>query len=311
MNYYLGVDLGGTNIAVGLVDENEQLICKKSTPTPKKPSHEELTGAIENLCREFLAENNLTFADVRTIGIGAPSQIEPTRGELLFACNLHIRNLPLGQLLTERTGVKTYVCNDADAAAFGEAKAGAAKGYNSCVAVTLGTGVGTGVVMGSDIVPSEGGHHVIVYGGKHCNCGRNGCYEVYASATALIEQTRTAMQSNKESLLWKVAGDLEHVNGRTVFDAMDMGDETAKQVYDQYMGYVACGLANIANNVAPEAICIGGGISGQGERLTAPLNEYLQREQQPLIAGGTTKVLVCTLGNDAGIIGAALYAKYR
>ncbi len=312
MNYYLGIDLGGTNIAVGIVNDEEKLIATNSTPTPQSTTTEGLCSTIENFCKEFLKENNIKTEELSGIGIGAPGQVDVTNSTISFICNLNLRNVNIGEYLTEKMGVPTYVCNDADAAAFGEAKAGSAKGYNKCVAVTLGTGVGTGIIIGSDIIPSEGGHMVIVYDGEPCNCGRKGCYESYASATALIRQTKKAMDENPTSKLWEVANEnAGKVNGKTVFDAMDRDDEVAKKVFDTYINYVGCGLVDIGNTLRPDIICLGGGICAQGERLTKPLNEYMQREQYPLPTGEYTKVVTCSLGNDAGIIGAALYSKYK
>ena len=312
MSYYLGIDLGGTNIAVGLVNEEEKLVATKSTPTPRMPSSEELCDAIEGVCRDCLAENNVEISDLNGIGIGTPGQVDDSNSTIIFICNLNLRDVNIGKALSQKMGVPVYVCNDADAAAFGEAKAGSAKGYNKSVTVTLGTGVGTGIIVGSEIIPSEGGHTVIVYNGEPCNCGRKGCYEVYASATALIRQTKEAMDKNPESKLWEVAKENNGVvNGKTIFDAMDRGDKVAEETFNTYINYVGCGLVDIGNALRPDIICLGGGICAQGERLTKPLTEYMEREQYPLPNGGYTKIVTCSLGNDAGIIGAALYSKYK
>ena len=232
-------------------------------------------------------------------------------GVIVFAGNLGLRNAPMAEELSKRLGMHTVVLNDADAAAYGEVVAGAARGAASAVTITLGTGVGCGVVLpGGVIRPGEGGHMVIVYDGEPCTCGRKGCFEAYASATALIRQTKIAMVKAPQSRLWEVCGgELENVAGKTLFDALALGDATAKEVFDAYVHYVACGITNIVNLVQPEMVCVGGGISGAGEILLAPLRKLVQADQFPMGDGRVTRIEVCQLGNDAGIIGAALFAR--
>lgn len=310
MSYNLGIDLGGTNIAVGLVDKDFTLLKKFSVPTPRGVGCEEMAKAIADASLKLLAEIGTSRALIRNVGIGTPGQVNARKGEVVFACNLGLRNAPLGPAVSKLLGAKAFILNDADAAAFGEAKAGAAKGSASSATITLGTGVGCGVILGNTIVPGEGGHIVMVKDGADCNCGRHGCFEAYASATALILQTRAAMERDKSSLMWQEAECLEKVTGRTVFDAMDKGDATAKAVFEQYLDYLACGVVNIANLFQPEVICIGGGISAQGERLVAPIRQRVKTEQYPLPDGRTSEVTLCGLGNDAGIIGAAVFGEY-
>lgn len=309
MNYYLGIDLGGTNIAVGVVDESYHLLCKKSVPTPTG-SYDIIADTIRDTALTLLAEMDIPLSAVECAGIGTPGQVNAQTGYVVFACNLGMRNAPLGVAVSEKLGIKTFLCNDADAAAFGEAEAGVAKDCKSSVTITLGTGVGCGVVLGTTIIPGEGGHHIIRYGGEPCNCGRVGCFESYASASALIRQTKAAMEQDKTSLMWKISQEVGKVNGRTAFMAARQLDPAAKKVIDQYIDYVACGIINICNLFQPEMVCIGGGISGEGESLISLIRERVQREQYPLLDGSASKVEVCSLGNDAGIIGAALFGKY-
>lgn len=310
MKYYLGIDLGGTNIAVGLVNERYELIRKISAPTPKGADCKTLSLAIRDVCVALLTQMNVPISQVECAGIGTPGQVNSETGMLGFACNLSLRNVPLGLDVSAALGVKTFLANDADAAAFGEAAAGAAKGTKSSVTITLGTGVGCGVVLGKTIVPGEGGHMVMVYNGLPCNCGRKGCIESYCSATALIRQTQEAMDKNPKSLMWDSAKEQGKVNGRVVFEAMKQGDAAAKEVFDTYVGYVACGVINIVDIIQPEMVCIGGGISGEGELLVAPIRKLVQKEQYPLADDVLSRVEACQLGNDAGIIGAALFGQY-
>lgn len=315
MRYYLGIDLGGTNIALGVVDEEYRLMKKASTPTPKGADGVVLADAMAKAARALVADMGLTLEQMEWIGVGAPGHVDPETGAVIYACNLDLHNCPMGGLLEERTGRPVYLGNDANAAAYGEALAGAAKGTSSSVTITLGTGVGTGIVFnpkihtGHHYCAGEGGHMVIVAGGRPCNCGRRGCLEAYASATGLIRSTREAMEAHPESRLWELAGgSLENVNGRTAWDAKDLGDPAAAKVVEDYIGYLACGVTNIVNLLAPEMVCIGGGISAQGEALLAPLRERVAREQYDQ-SEQSTVVVAATLGNDAGIIGAALLGK--
>ncbi len=310
MKYYLGIDLGGTNIAVGIVDENYVIVDKTSAPTPKGLDYKQLCDVIIEVCNNLLSKNNLDITQIEFGGIGAPGAVITDKGILTFACNLNLKDAPIGVYLTENLKTKIYVCNDADAAAFGEYLAGAAKNSKIAVTITLGTGIGTGVIIDHKIIPGEGGHTVIDSSGEKCACGRNGCFESFASATALIRQTKQAMQQDTTSLLWQVAPTLEQVNGKTVFDAAELNDKAAQAVIDQYIQYVATGVLNMVNTFLADTICIGGGISAQNEKLILPV-EKLVNEQQFLINGTDyTKVCACLLGNDAGIIGAAIFGKY-
>ena len=217
-------------------------------------------------------------------------------------------------MMEERLGKKVIIENDANAAALGEYLAGSAKGAKNAVAITLGTGVGGGIIIngkiysGSNFAGAELGHMVIVKDGKECGCGRNGCWEAYASATGLINLTKQKILSEKleYSYMYKLCkGDLNKVEGRTAFDAMADGDPTAKAVVEEYLGYLATGLVNIINIFQPDILCIGGGISNQGENLLAPLRKIIESERYTKHNDKQTVVCTCSLGNDAGIIGAA------
>ncbi len=312
MKYSMGIDLGGTHIGFAFLDECFTLIQKTSIDTPKGVTGPVLADTIAASAKEFANTCNIDLSDLQWIGIGAPGHVDSDTGELIFACNLGLSNSPLAALLEERTGCKVYIGNDANAAAYGEAMVGAAKGASSSVTVTLGTGIGMGIVFGNKIhvgyhfCAGEGGHMVIVAGGRACNCGRRGCFETYASATGLIRSTKEAMEQHPESLLWKLCGgNIEKVNGRTAFDAKEQGDTVAVQVVDEYIYYLACGIVNIINLLEPEIICIGGGISAQGEALMEPLRKLVKQEQYSRLEQ-TTKLVAANLGNDAGLIGAAL-----
>lgn len=314
---YLGIDLGGTNIAVGLVDDNCNIIRKDSVPTGRTRPYSEIIKDMAELSEKIIKEEGLTTADIKKIGIGSPGFANKEKGEITYASSFPtFRNAPVSAELKKYfPESEVYLENDANAAAFGEMMAGAAKGKNDVVAVTLGTGVGGGIIIDKKIYAGfnnaggEIGHKVIVVDGLPCECGRSGCWEMYASGSALIRQTKEAAKANPESFINALTGgDLEKVNGKTVFDAKDMGDSTAKEVIKTYIKYLSVGIVDIINVFQPEVIVVGGGISKQGDSLLNPIREYAKEESYGA-DNERTQIVAATLGNDAGIIGAAMLWK--
>ncbi|MBR4283006.1 MAG: ROK family protein [Clostridia bacterium] len=310
--YKLGIDLGGTNIVAGVVDENFKIIGIGKRKTNVSGGATAIADDMAAAAFDAIKEANLTLDDIEDMGIGAPGTVDSETGDIPFSNNLYFYDVPLGKMMEERVGKKFYIENDANAAAYGEYIAGAGKGSNHFVAITLGTGVGSGIIIdgkilsGSNHAGGEMGHTVIVMNGEKCTCGRHGCWEAYASATALINQTKQAMIRYPESLMWDLCDrDLDNVNGKTAFDAAEKGDEAAKKVVERYIEYIAVGIANVVNVFQPDMVCIGGGVSKQGEVLTKPIKQFVNGEN---FARNITKDVVvktATLGNDAGIIGAA------
>ncbi len=314
--YYMGIDLGGTNLVAAIVTKDGQILSKCAVPTPK--GADAVVDAMAQLCQKAAGEAGLTLQDVASVGIGSPGIANPVSGVVEYSCNLDFYDVPLVELLSKRLdGKKVLLENDANAAALGEYAAGAGRGSRSLVAITLGTGIGGGVVedgkllVGHNYAGAELGHFVMVMNGEPCSCGRKGCFEAYASATALIRETRRAMQANPDSKLWQVAGDLEHVNGRTVFDARELGDDAAEGVFQRYCEALACGLASMINIFQPEVLCVGGGICAQGEVLLGPVRQIVEREDYARASSSRTRLVTAQLGNDAGLIGAALLPCYR
>ncbi len=314
--YYLGIDLGGTNIAVGVVDESYQIIARAKRKT-RVPCDEGLIDDLAAAAREAVETAGITLDDVPWIGIGCPGTINRSTGIVEYANNLYLNNFKLRDMLQEKLGRPVIIENDANAAAYGEYKAGALKGADNAIAITLGTGVGGGIIIngqvysGSNFAGGELGHTVIVCNGADCTCGRKGCWEAYSSATALIRMTREAMAANankKDSPIWEITGgSFDTVNGRTAFDAMRAGDPMGQAIVDKYIAYLACGIANCINVFQPDILCIGGGISNEGETLLAPLRELVHKETYNYTNGSKqTELCRAQLGNDAGIIGAAL-----
>ena len=317
--YHLGIDLGGTNIAVGVVDENFNIIGrgKKKTNCPRPA--DEICDDMATAARMAIEDAGITMDDIDTIGIGAPGSINPFTGVIAVSNNLDFENVHMGEMLKERLGHDVFRENDANAAAYGEFLAGAGKGTKDMVAITLGTGVGGGIIIdgklfaGSNLAGGELGHTVIVHGGEPCTCGRKGCWEAYASATGLIKLTKKAMEANPDSKMWELCGgDINNASGRTSYDGMRAGDKAATDVVDAYEDYVACGVTNMVNIFQPEVLCIGGGISKEGDTLLNPIVEKVMADRFTKNVEKQTKVKIAELGNDAGIIGAAfIHRLYR
>lgn len=311
--YRLGIDLGGTNIATGVIDENYKIIGVGKVKTNLPRPAEEIIDDMAKSALMAVENARLTMDDIESIGVGAPGSVIYETGTIVYSNNLGFFDVPLAKMLEEKLNKKVYVENDANAAAYGEYVAGAGKGSKNFVALTLGTGVGGGVIIdgkiysGSNFAGAELGHTVIQMNGEICTCGRNGCFEAYASATALIRQTKQAMIRFPESVMWKLCNnDINAVNGRIAFDAMRKGDEAGKSVVDEYIRYVAVGVANMVNIFQPDVLCIGGGISNEGETLIKPIRDFVAGENYARNMDKKTEIKAATLGNDAGIIGAAL-----
>ncbi len=310
--FTIGIDLGGTNIVAAVVDEKYNIIAKAKTPTAVPRSAELIFDDIAKVCKEAVEKAGLTMNDISSVGLGTPGTVN-SDGVIEFANNLNFDNVPAKDMIIERLGDKpVYVANDANCAALGEAYAGCGNGAKNFIAVTLGTGVGSGVIIDGKIVTGvnnaggECGHMVIVVDGEACTCGRHGCWEAYASATALINQTKKAMEQYPDSVMHQLAKEEGKVSGKTAFDAMRRGDIAGIKVVDQYIKYVACGIINLVNALQPEIICVGGGICNEGETLLRPLRRYIEAERYSVYSKIQTKILKAELGNDAGIIGAAI-----
>lgn len=307
--FYIGVDIGGMSIKCGLVNECGEIVFSKSVVTPLTGA-KDIAKATVSLVENVLAENGLKKSDVPGIGVGVPGIVDITTQEVKYSCNLFKENAPLGAYLTEFSGMKTYIANDADCAAYGESLFGAGKGMRDLILVTLGTGVGGGVIAdgkpfaGGKGLGGEIGHMGI--GGKHlCGCGRYGCMEAEVSASALIKRVEEKIKRYPKSRLAKVKEREGVVDGRTLFYALDDGCKVAKTLLDEFLTDLGYGLVNLANIFRPQMILIGGGISAEGDKLTEPLQKYVDEN----IYGGTdfarTVIKCATLGNKAGIIGAA------
>ncbi|MBR1659497.1 MAG: ROK family protein [Oscillospiraceae bacterium] len=305
--YRIGIDLGGTNVAAGIIDEEYRLIATASTPTRSELGPEGIVGDMTTIINNMLTMGGLRREDCAGIGIGSPGNCDMEHGVVRNAHNLGWNGVPVCEMLQKSTLLPVRLANDADCAALGEVVAGAAKGGSGALLVTLGTGVGTGLVIdgkiyaGSRSLGGEFGHMKIMMDGEACTCGQKGCWEAYASATALIRQAKRAAEAHPESLLAKA----EHIEGKTVFQALAQGDAVADTVVKQYAAYVGVGLVNLINGLFPEAVLLGGGVAGAGEALLGPVREYVAANFFVADPALVPPIRKAELGNDAGIIGAA------
>ena len=287
MKYYIGIDLGGTNIKAGVVNEEFEIIAKATCKT-------NLPRPAEEICEDMakVAANSDT-------------------GVIEYSNNLGFLNFHVVDLMKKFIDKPCYVENDANAAAYGEYVAGAAKGANDAVCITLGTGVGGGIIIngkiysGFNFAGAEIGHTVIDPNGPQCTCGRHGCFEVFSSATGLVRMTKEAMFEDKDSIMWKMNEEDGKVSARTAFNAMRAGDKAGKEVVDKYIKYLACGITNTINIFQPDILCIGGGVCNEGDPLLLPLKELVAKEVYTKNSAKNTEIVIAKLGNDAGIIGAA------
>lgn len=312
----IGVDLGGMSVKAACLSDGV-LKGKSRMATSAAAGYEATARVIADLCRAAAQAANCPFGEAEAIGIGSPGVIDSANGVVAYWSNFNWKNVPLAELVSRFTGKRVYVSNDANVAALGEATFGAGKGYRNSILLTLGTGVGGGIILdgklfeGGRSAGAELGHTVIRQDGDLCTCGRRGCFERYASATALIRSTRKEMAKNSASALWKYAKSPEEVDGTTVFSALKEGDEGAKRVLGVYVAALGEGIVNFANIFRPEAFILGGGVSAEGETLLAPLRAYVLPRLYVSAEYAPLDIVCATLGNDAGLFGAAKYALDR
>ncbi len=315
--YYIGIDLGGTTIKAGMVNEAYEIIQELSIPTQRERQAEEIIKDMATLCKDLITACHINEADIHSVGIGCPGLVEVQSGKVLSSSNLNFENVPVCEIFKKYCDFDVYIENDANCAALGEVMSGAAKDSKSALMITFGTGVGGGIILDGKIYrgafcgAGEIGHQVINFNEtSSCGCGRKGCYEQYASATALVKKAKEAACANPESLLLQYAEDkqIENINGKVIFEAAHANDAVALEVLDRYYQLIAHGATNLINILEPEILVLGGGISGQGEYIVEPIKKYISAQMY----GGLnlkTQIKAATLGNGAGIIGAALLGK--
>lgn len=311
--YYVGIDLGGTNIAAGLVSEDAKILANMSIPTRAERSWQEIVADMADLSKKVIEKAGVDISEVKGVGIGCPGSIDNENGICAYSNNLKMEHANIREEFKKHLDLPVNLENDANAAALGEYEVNG-QGAKSYVFITLGTGIGGGVILNGKIfrgfngAGAELGHTVVVSDGEACTCGRKGCWEAYGSVTALIRQTKVAMEKNPDSMMHELAKKEGKVSGRTSFDAAHAGDKAALEVVNQYFKYVAEGITNMVNVFQPEKIVIGGSISKQGDYLLKPIAEFVAKNDYNRYMP-KAKVEIATLFGDAGIIGAALSAK--
>lgn len=310
---YIGIDLGGTNIAAGIVREDGKIVVQSSVPTLSQRPTDEIVKDMVFLSKQLIKDAELELNDIEAVGIGCPGTINFETGEVIYSNNIKMEHYMLAKEFQKYLNLPVKIDNDANCAAMGEY---IVSGNNVPIFmfITLGTGVGSGLILNGKVfrgfngAASEAGHITLVSGGEPCTCGKRGCWETYASVTALIRQTKVAMEKNPESLMHEIAKAEGKISGRTSFDAAKQGDKAAQAVVKQYAQYVADGIVSVENVLQPDIISVGGGISREGEYLLQPVCEYAAANGFNKFMP-KTKIVMAQSFNDAGIIGAAMIAK--
>ncbi len=310
MNYYIGIDVGGTFVKAGIVDESGNIVADGKIASECDKGGNKLAENAATLVMRLLEKSGISKDQIVGAGMGFPGFIDSKNGIVVYSNNVRLSDFPVVEIMQAKLGLKVKVANDANVAALGEKMFGAGKEYNDMVMITLGTGVGAGIIIdgklfeGNRSAGAEIGHMLLVHGGEQCTCGRKGCFEAYSSATALIRDTRRAMQNHKDSLMWEI-GSIDNVTGKTPFDYAKK-DKYAAEVVNNYIEMLGSALTDIANIFRPEAIIIGGGVCAQGDNLIVPLKQKIQSELFGADFGSPEVVLrIAELGNKAGLLGAA------
>ena len=312
---YIGLDVGGTTFKAGVVNEKGEILCKDAMPTGIERPYQEIIADMAALCKKVAADAGVEMKDIASIGVGVPGMFDNKTGRIPFCTNLGWHDVPFVAEMKKHLDVPVYGDNDATVAGLAESVAGASAGVDSSVILTLGTGVGGGIVIngrpysGAHGCGSEIGHMILKMDGEMCTCGNAGCFERYASATAIIREAKKAVAIHPESsIMEKCGGDMEKINAKIVIDSAKEGDETAKAVFDGYVRGLAHGIVSIINLIDPEIILLGGGVAHAGEFLLDAVREAVK----PLVFFKTmpyARIELAQLGNDAGIIGAAMLGK--
>lgn len=312
MKYRAGIDLGGTNIKAGIVDGNQEIIAEASAPTKAERPYQEVIDDMANLVKKLLERAGIPEKELCGVGIGSPGTIDAKEGVVVYSNNFCWENVPLVAKMQQHFSCPIRISNDANCAALGEVKAGAARELKNAVLLTLGTGVGGGVILDGQVFEgahaggAELGHTSLILGGEPCTCGRRGCVEAYVSATALIRDAKRAAERNPASALNSLCGnDLRNMNGKIPFDAAEAGDAAAKIVVENYLLYLGETIADFVNIFRPDVVLLSGGVCNQGEKLTEPLSRYIREKCFGGERAFVPPVRCAVLGNRAGMIGAA------
>jgi glucokinase len=312
---YAGIDVGGTNLKAGVCDANGRLLAVRKAPVPAFTGAEDFARILAELVRDAAGEAGVPLRELEWTGIGIPGAAGD--GKVIYTCNIPLTGAPLGELFRRYLDVPVYLGNDADCAAVGEYFCGAGRGTRDFIVITLGTGIGGGLIMNGKVYAGSGmagevGHMVIEKDGELCNCGRRGCWEAYASATGLVRMTREMIRQRPESGLAALAAEQGEVTAQTAFLAAARGDAAGEKLRQRYLSYLAAGVTNLVNIFQPQVLALGGGVSNERrELLLEPLQALVEKECYARHGGAMTRIVAAELGNDAGVIGAALLPKAK
>ena len=317
--YYIGIDIGGTNLKSCIIDAGGNVLVSKKMKVARIADPASLAWTMYQLCLDMSAEIGISTEQINSVGVGCPGTVEIHSGMIMHTCNLPLRNVPLRKLFHQLSSLPMYIENDANCAALAEYHAGAGRNSKRFVTITLGTGIGGGIIHhgkiwhGANGIAGEVGHMSIDVNGKPCPCGRKGCWEQYASATALKLLTKEAMEANPDSVLAHViTGNDGHVSGQSAFMAAREGCPIGKEITQQYIGYLAAGITNIVNIFQPDTLAIGGGVSNEtDEQLLLPVQKLVSALSVPCAEEKRTRIVKAELGTNAGMIGAALLGKNK
>ncbi len=309
-NYIIGIDIGGSYIKSGIVKYDGEIVASMKIPTPMSVGVGSMENVFKTIAARLTEQAGITKENIIGVGVGSAGAVDSSLGEVCFAANLTMERFPLASVAEEALGLPVKVANDANCACLGEWKFGSGKNFSDMILVTLGTGVGGGIIVDNKLLTGnrgaggEIGHMLLCKGGRQCSCGRKGCFEAYVSGGALVSQTIEAMQKDRKTKLWKIMDESKMITPKLIFD-MSREDKLAKKIVGDYIVNLAEGLVDLGNIFRPQAIIIGGGLSAQGDYLIAPVREYVNGH---LFAKDTTpqvEILQAKLGNSAGVIGAA------
>lgn len=309
-NYIIGIDIGGSYIKSGIVKYDGEIVASMKIPTPMSVGVGSMENVFKTIAARLTEQAGITKENIIGVGVGSAGAVDSSLGEVCFAANLTMERFPLASVAEEALGLPVKVANDANCACLGEWKFGSGKNFSDMILVTLGTGVGGGIIVDNKLLTGnrgaggEIGHMLLCKGGRQCSCGRKGCFEAYVSGGALVSQTIEAMQKDRKTKLWKIMDESKMITPKLIFD-MSREDKLAKKIVGDYIVNLAEGLVDLGNIFRPQAIIIGGGLSAQGDYLIAPVREYVNGH---LFAKDTTpqvEILQAKLGNNAGVIGAA------
>ncbi|RPI28342.1 MAG: ROK family protein [Acidobacteria bacterium] len=309
---YVGIDLGGTTFTIGLVRPDGQLVASANFETAIERGHEDIIDRMAQETVRVWERHGYSRDDILEVGVGSPGPLDLKTGTVITTPNLKWVNVPLRDMMSERLKLPVTIDNDAVSATFGEFWVGAGKPYNDVVGITLGTGVGGGIILGGRIlhgaqdIAGHVGHMIIQLDGRQCGCGNLGCLETYASATGIVASTVEALKTGRPSLLHSVTP----LTSKRVWEAAVKGDSLALEIFDRTGYYLAAGINSVLNVINPEAVILMGAVANAGDILMNPVKQYLKKMSFPRVYE-ETRILRGTLGDQAGVIGAAGFAKFR